>query len=474
MPRRSSRRSVTKFLAAPDSVLASERERRKLVERKAREKAEEEQLRATKSKARPSVEDLIADLVRVAEDKAVNPYWRFKTISAKRYRLFGHFPIDFVFQQFGTFEHAKQVAHLEDKPGTRLKKLARAEASRREHVSRYVERWVLPYVRYTEPAIRAGTGTRLVLSISDTHATFLDPFTWHVFLCACADLAPDVVYLNGDILEGSEISRFPKIPGWTVPLQLEFDFAREMFVQIRRVVSSSTRVVWGAGNHGLDRLVSYLTHVAPAFANLRTMRFDKLAGIDDLNVELAMGGTIASPAGTEDDAPGRLLYGVYRIHHGTKIGTSPALDELRAAGRSGQSGHVHRASLAYGATEAHRGLSWMSTPMGCTERAGRAYIRGICTGWQRGFGVAFIGERGEVRQYPVVTDGGFAIVEGRVYRRPEGLPEMDPSKLWLPEMPMPGDAAGGRRQRRAGADVQRGGAFVPAERGRKAGRRKAA
>jgi len=210
-----------------------------------------------------------------------------------------------------------------------------------------------------------------------------------------------------------------------------------MFEQIR-AVAPHARVIWGAGNHGLDRIASYLTNISPGYASLRTLRFDKLAGLDDLNIELAMGGTIASPAGTENDAPGRLLFGVYRVHHGTKLGTSPAMDELRAAGRSGQSGHVHRASLAYGASEAHRGLSWMSTPMGCTDRAGRAYMKGICTGWQRGFGIAFIGPYGQVRQYPVVCDEDFAIVEGRVYERPGGMGEMDTKKNWLEGLSIPG------------------------------------
>lgn len=440
-----SRNPVDEFLAAPDSVRLSDRELRKAAERKAKARAESEQLRASKSKARPSVEDLLADIVRCAEDKATNPYWKFKTLSRKRYALFGHFPVEFVHEQFGTFDHARQVAGLEDKPGTRRKKQARAEASRREHVSRYVERYLLPYVR-TKPEPR-DPRVRTIVSISDTHATFLDPFTWHAFLCTIADLCPDVVYLNGDILEGAEISRHPKIPGWTVPLQLELDFAREMFRQIRAVGGWRPRVIWGAGNHGLDRVASYLTQVAPAFANLRSMRFDKLAGLDDLKVELAMGGTIASPAGTENDAPGRLLFGCYRVHHGTKLGACPAVDELRAAGRSGQSGHVHRASLAYGATEAQRGLSWMTTGMGCTERAGRAYIKSVNAGWQRGFGLAFVGPRGEVRQYPVTTDEGFAIVEGRCYERPKDCEEMDPSKLWLPNLALPKVSRFGARKR---------------------------
>lgn len=416
-------RSVEQFLAAPDSLRRSEIERRKAVNRKALLAAEEAQLKASKLKNRPSMEDILADLIRAASDEDTNPHWKFKTLSRKRYQLYGHFPIELVDEMFGQFEHAKQVAGLEDQPGTRAKKAARAESSRREHAARYLARHVAPYVVKDTPHVRALAGTKLVLSISDTHATFLDPFTWWTFLSTARDLQPDVLLFNGDILEGSEISRHPKIPGWTIPLQREFDFAREMFRQAREVCPDA-RVIWTAGNHGLDRIASYLTQVAPAFANLDSLRFDELAGVQEYGVELAQGGTIASPKGTEDDPPGVLLYGFYRCTHGTKLGESPALTELRAAGRSGQSGHVHRGMVIHGTTEAQAGLSWMSTPMGCAHRAGRAYMKGLTTGWQRGFGIAVLGPGPRVHQYPVITESGSAYVEGYHYRCP---------KLWLKE-----------------------------------------
>jgi hypothetical protein len=422
------------FLSAPESVRGSERERRKAAARKARLEAEEQRLAAQKSQARPSIEDMLNDLIRVAEDPETNPFHLFRTLSRKRYREFGHYPIHFIDEQWGRFELAKQVAGLEDQAGTRLCKAAIAERSVRDHAGRYLERHMLPHVRKHPELDRELVGAELMLSISDTHATFLDPFTWQVFLACCRDLQPGIVYLNGDIIDGSEISRHPKIPGWTIPLQLEFDFARVMFEQIRAVVGPDTRIVWGAGNHGLDRLAMYLTQVAPAFANLRNLRFDKLAGLDDLDIELAQGGTIASPEGREAESPGRLIHGFYRVHHGTHLGQYPAALEMREAGRSGQSGHVHRAHLYFGSNEADRTMSWMSTPMGCTPVAGRGYMKGICTGWQRGFGVAFLLPGGHVRQYPVITDDNVCVVEGYVYERPANLADPDPQKLWLKDL----------------------------------------
>jgi len=401
-----------KWLAAPDSVRLNEAERRRYQDRKARESAEAERERNAKREGEPTVEELVADMIRVAEDEELNPRgWRDRTLTRKRYKRMGSWYIEHVERQFGTFEHAKEVAGLVDKIGTRRWKSARAEQSRREHAARYQERFMHPH-RY-DPSDREAKDVELILSISDTHSTFLDPFTWYCFKRAVEHLDPDVIYLNGDILEGAAISRHPKIPGWSVSLELEFEFARTMFEQLRAIAPDAD-IVWGSGNHGLDRLAMYLAQVAPALSGLPTMRFDKLAGVDDLGIKLAQQGTIASPKDQEDDLPGTLFHGFYTVYHGTSLGQTPYLQELRSAGRSGQSGHVHRAGMAYSTSESMGAHSWMSTPMGCTERAGKAYLfKKRNSGWQKGFGIAFLHPRtGRVQQYPVVTNDGFCTFEG--------------------------------------------------------------
>lgn len=426
-------RSLEEFLAAPDSVRQNTEEFAKLQKRKARERAREEQLRAAKSDEEPTIEDMLSDIIRVAEDPVTNPWYEFRSMSRRRYELYGHYPIIFIDREFGQFNRALEAAGLRDEQGTRLWRAGRAVASKNAHVGRYVERYILPYVRKRPELQRDLDREVLMLSISDTHATFLDPFTWACFLMAIRDLKPEIVYLNGDILEGAEISSHVKIPGWTVPLAMEFEFQREMIRQVREEAKHEGVLVLGAGNHGLDRIARYLAQVASSLASLPSLRYDVLAGLDEFDVTLAQGGTIASPPGTEEHKAGMLLYGFYRIHHGTKLGATPAANELKAAGRSGQSGHVHRASLFYGANEATQGMSWMTTPMGCTERAGRAYIKGTTAGWQKGFGVAFLRPSGSVHQYPVVTDSDAAHVEGYVYHRSDLAPEKDPDPQtnWL-------------------------------------------
>jgi UDP-2,3-diacylglucosamine pyrophosphatase LpxH len=436
-PMAKKKKDIEEFLSAPDTIKRNKKERAKALQRKAQNEAYDERCKAMKRKTRPSREDLLNDLIRVAEDKETNPYYKFRSISPQRYRLYGHWPIEWLFEAYGQFAHALQVAGLRDQPGTRQKKAAISEASRRQHAARYIKRYIKPYVMKDPGLQRTMKGGELWLVISDTHSTFLDPFTWQVFLSAIRDLQPDGVYFNGDILECAGISKYLKIPGWQVDLQTEFDFARLMFEQVRRM-GHEGYLIWGGGNHGIDRLARYLTQEAQEFSKLRSMRFDKLVELEGLDVTLAHGGTIASPKGEENDRMGVLLHGFYRIHHGTKLGKNPALAELEVAARSGTSGHCHRAMMAYGSTEAFQGMSWMSTPSACTELAARSYIKGA-TGWQRGFGVVHLLPGEKVHQYPVITDGGVAVVEGHIYEKLSGLRDQDPMKLWIKDFPLPKD-----------------------------------
>lgn len=422
------------LLAAPDAVVGSERERKKLASRRKQDEARKQREQSGKLPD-PSQEDLLADLIRVAEDPDSNPWWHHRSLSKRRYELFGHYSIEAVTRQFGQFEHAKQQAGLAVKVGERKFATARTQASLREHDERYMRRYLLPHVNKFPELQRAANGWRCGLVISDLHALYLDPFTWDVFLDACADIEPDVIYLNGDVLDGLQISNHPKVPGAVLPLQLEFDFARGLFRELRNKVPSKTRIVWGAGNHGLDRLVRYLTQMAQSLAGLRNLRFDKLAELDELEIDLVQGGTFVSPAGTEDDAPRRILWDTYMVTHGTTLGMHPASAELRRWGMSGTSGHTHRAGMHFGATFKDRALSWMTTPMSCMEDAGRHYIKDYA-GWQKGFGIFFISPTGSVRQYPVLTDAGEAIIEGRIYTRGKKMPTRDTKakSYWLKRM----------------------------------------
>jgi len=427
-----SKKKLDEFLAAPEQLKKNKAELKKAQDRKAKEAARKEREKAGKSTRKPSLEDMLADIVRVAEDEVTNPFAEFRSISARRYEIWGHYPMEALVTEFGTFTHALEIAGLRDQPGTRLLKANRAKESRREHAARYMERYIAPYVARRDEIQTIASRSYRMLSISDTHSTLMDPFVWLSFLSAIRELKPDAVLFNGDTLDLVSLGRHPKVPGHTPDLQLELDFKREMFRQVRQVHDGA--LFDCAGNHDLAvRLSSHLTQVDPALSTLRCLRVDQLLELDQHDVQLFHGGSLMSPAGSEDQKDGTLLFGFYRIHHGTKLGQSPALSELRAAGRSGQSGHVHRSSLAYGTTERDEGMSWMSTPMGARHEVGKFYIRGVTAGWQRGFGYCELFPDGSVHQYPCVVGGERITCEGFSWERPKDLLDPNPMTNWLLE-----------------------------------------
>ena len=435
------KKTIEELLAAPDSVKQSATERAKYQQRKATEEARKRRLEVSKLDSPPSMEDMLADLIRVAEDEDTNPWAKFRSISPRRYELYGHYPIAALDQEFGQFSHALEVAGLRDQKGTRLWRANRANQSRIEHSQRYAKRYVEPYVARARDYRRL-TQPYLLASISDTHSQMLCPFVWYGFRMAIRDLQPDGVLFNGDTLDAVSISRHKKIPGWCPSLKSELQFKKEMFRQVRE--DHDGDLFDTNGNHDLaDRLVDYLTQGAPEVIGLVDdedddeecgLRIDRLMGLDRYDVKLFHGGTRLSPRGTEDAKTGFLLWDSYRIHHGTRLGQNPARAELLDAGRSGQSGHVHRAGLAFGTTEVHEGMSWMCTPMGARHEVGRSYIKGTNTGWQRGFGLAYIYPDGAVHQYPVVVHNERLTFEGFSYERDPSLMDPVPSGIWLRDM----------------------------------------
>jgi len=405
------------LLAAPEKVIENPRELQKLQDRKAREEARRAREAAGKRKARPSIEDVLADVVRVAEDAATNPWHKFRAVSRRRYELYGRYPIEFLLEH-GRFEHVKQMAGLSQAPGDRRLLAARTERSIAEHSERYWRRWLLPHADKHPELTRATSGSRLAVAIGDTHSLLCDPFSWLSLLEFAEHAQPDAVLWVGDHVDGSEISRHPKVPGFTVSLQEELDCQRAMMVEMRERCPRA-RFVLVPDNHFWARMVSYLTQVAPALANLRSMRIDQLLDLADLDVELAPSGSFLAPG--EDQRPALRLWDRVLVTHGTRTGAHPAHAELHSWGESGVSGHVHRHQLAIGSTFALRDRQWLCLPGGVIDAAARHYVPGPFPAWSRGWGV--LETCGKALQLtPVPVSGGAAMAHGWYLEQPRGLP----------------------------------------------------
>lgn len=414
---------VERFVSAPDEVVENPREAAKLVDRKARDEARKKRERAGKRKTDPSLEDILSDVVRVAEDEELNPYHEHRSISRRRYELYGHYPIESVLA-YGRFQTIKQMAELSDTVGDRVLLGARTNKTLQEHDGRYIKRYIQPHINKFPELQRATTQARMGVFISDTHSLFMDPFYWESFLAFCEDAQPEFIGLVADHVDGSEISTHPQVPGFTIDLQVELDMFRAMVQEIRERIGYKTRIALVGDNHFFDRLTRYLTQVSRALAGLRSLKIDALMGLDDLDIELAMGGSFVSPSGQEDNRPYLRLWDRLNMTHGTKLGKFPAMGELMSWGTSGVSGHVHRDQIIRGPNAALRHEQWMCLGSGVIDQVARYYVRGAGPAWSRAWGIVEM-MNGKLQFTSVDCTEGVALAHGWAYeskvRMPSGV-----------------------------------------------------
>lgn len=411
---------VERFLSAPDEVVKNPREAAKLKDRKARDEARKKRERVGKRKTRPSLEDLLTDLVRVAEDEAHNPYHEFRSISKRRYELYGNYPVEFLLEH-GRFEHVKSMAELGDSVGDHMLLNARTNKSLREHDGRYIQRYIQPHINKFPELQRATAKARMGVFISDTHSLFMDPFYWESFLAFCEDTQPDMIGMVADHIDGSEISTHPQVPGFTMAFQTELSMQKAMVKEIRERLGYKVRIVIVGDNHFFDRITRYLTQVARALAGLDSMKIDKLMGLDEYEVELAMGGSFVSPAGQEDNRPFIRLWDRFVMTHGTSLGKYPAAAELLSWGTSGVSGHVHRDQIIRGANASMRDEQWMCLGSGVIDEVAKYYVRGAGPSWSRAWGVIEM-MGGHVQMTAVDVTNRVAMAHGWYYKAKPGLP----------------------------------------------------
>ena len=419
MSKKSPEEAVEQFISAPEEVVKNPREAAKLKDRKERDRARKARERARKRKGKPTLEDILSDVVRVAEDEDHNPYHEFRSISRRRYEIYGDWPIEDVLA-YGRFQTIKQMAELVPSVGDQALLRARTAKTLSEHDGRYIRRYIQPHIEKFPELQRATMQARMGVFISDTHSMFCDPFYWESFLAFIDDAQPDMVGLVADHVDGSEISSHPHVPGFTMNLQLELDFFKAQITEIRDH-GYTGRIVLVGDNHFFDRLTRYLTQVSRALAGLRTLRIDKLMGLDELDVELAMGGSFVSPEGQEDQRPFIRLWDRFNMTHGTKLGKFPANGELMSWGTSGVSGHVHRDQIVRGNVASLRDEQWMCLGSGVIDEVAKYYVRGAGPSWSRAWGIIEM-MGGHLQMTSVDVSNRVAMVHGWYYEAKKGLP----------------------------------------------------
>lgn len=180
--------------------------------------------------------------------------------------------------------------------------------------------------------------------IGDTHYPHQDDGVLKVALAIIKDARPDIVVHLGDLLDAGSLSdKFAQDPARLETLQNDIDAARVFLAQVAEVAPKAQRVLL-EGNHEerLTRVVWGLKDAARELARLRLfqqhMSWPHFFDLD------AIGWRFVGYR----DQPARDVLPKLLVKHGTRVhqwAGFTAKAEWMTYGRSGISGHTHRAAV---------------------------------------------------------------------------------------------------------------------------------
>ena len=183
------------------------------------------------------------------------------------------------------------------------------------------------------------------------------------FLWGARKLKPDVVCLNGDVVDGATLSRFPR-PGWQLRLALKDEIqAAQAFLANVRKASPKAEHVYTRGNH-CSRVENALANRLPEFEGMPGTR------LEELFPDWVVCGSLELPGTT--------------IKHRWHNGQNAARQNTLKSGRHYVTGHLHSlqvtAILDLDGTRYGVDTGTLADPYGpqfsYCERAPRAYRSG--------------------------------------------------------------------------------------------------
>lgn len=277
---------------------------------------------------------------------------------------------------------------------------------RRDYFTAHVAPWVGKFDK------TKGKKELTILVSSDHHSQWLDKFMWSVFIDTAKRMQPDVIVLNGDVMDCHDLSRFPKDPTAPKDLQGEVNYVRQMLKQLREACPD-TQIDWIEGNHEW-RLIRYLTDASPGLAGLKSLEFGALMGLDDYEVNVVARRGFRRESARVADQRNFKVYGdnALIVTHGSKTGTNPARSELVRWNMTGISGHIHRPGVA-ATSDFFTTRTWTTTGCMCRRDLAHTYNESPVE-WVQGFAYASIsGSRAVV--HGIVNSSGLVEVAGKRY-----------------------------------------------------------
>jgi len=233
------------------------------------------------------------------------------------------------------------------------------------------------------------------LIVSDIHLPYHDIDAIEIALEKAYKNNVDSIYLNGDILDFYQVSRFTK-EGGAMSIKEE----RDMFFEFIGWIKSNfdVPIYYKAGNHE-ERLAKYINDKAPDLAQLPELSLSGFLKLDELDVQFV-------------DGRQKALMGKLIVVHGHEFGESifspvnPARGLFLRAKSSTLAGHNHQTSEHHENNLKNDSMACFST--GCLCQLTPNYRPFAYTKWNHGFAIV------EIDADDTFEVSNYRIIDGKV------------------------------------------------------------
>jgi predicted phosphodiesterase len=235
------------------------------------------------------------------------------------------------------------------------------------------------------------------LVLSDIHIPYHDHGALAIALHYARDYKPDIIVLNGDVLDFHEVSSHPQDKHEVITFEDELAEGRQ-FLRVLRHDHPRAEIHYCIGNHE-DRLQRYLHGRAPELSSMPELALDRVLDLETVRIAFC-------------DARSKVQLGPLEVFHGSiirKDSGNSARAHMQRRGGSILMGHTHR--MATVARTDRHGVSWAvenghlsdPDPSWCSD-----------PDWQQGFTqVEFTATDVSIRQHHIRA--GRMVVDGAVY-----------------------------------------------------------
>lgn len=229
------------------------------------------------------------------------------------------------------------------------------------------------------------------LIVSDIHLPYHDINAIEIALERAYKDNVDSIYLNGDILDFYQVSRFTK-EGGSMSIKEE----RDMFFEFIGWINENfdVPIYFKAGNHE-ERLAKYINEKAPDLAQLPELSLSGFLKLDELDIQFV-------------DGRQKAMMGKLIVVHGHEFGESifspvnPARGLFLRAKSTTLAGHNHQTSEHHENNLKNDSMACFST--GCLCQLTPNYRPFAYTKWNHGFAIVKIDEDDsfEVSNYRII------------------------------------------------------------------------